>query len=147
MVTLTAPPGAAVFRKIHFNSGTVAHPHFRGSTIADPVTVTVEKETDALELEAEGWVREPRDMAKHAPIFANARLRTNLDAMAKRYPELAKAIKDLSERAEAMGQQIDAIKPLPIDAPYVWKTTPGVANGAQHRGVRGIHESAERAYE
>jgi hypothetical protein len=145
-IKLTPPPGCAPFKQIPLASGIV----LLKFSSDDRAYVTVQSESDALELEAEGWVREPPKMAKHAPIFGNAQRRANLEALAKHNPGLAKqcadlldALEDLIERTDTVSKRIGAI---PIDPPYVLRND-SIANGAQHRSVRGIHEPAERTFE
>jgi hypothetical protein len=137
VITLTPPPGQAAYREFQLSTGAVVQPDFtNGSRVA------VASEADAVELENEGWLREPVKMAA-APIFAKAQRRANLNGLAKHSPALAKACADVLAALDALEDRTAGIlRRLTPPAIGVWKE--GIANGAQHRGVHGL--SAERAH-
>lgn len=64
VIKLKAPPDQAAFKQFRLSSGTMARPNF--APAGGGITVTVESEADAIELEAEDWIRLPAAVAKRA---------------------------------------------------------------------------------
>jgi len=129
-ITLSPPPGQAPYRQIRLGSGAVARPDF-----ANGGRVTVDNESDATELEREGWLRMPT-VAKRAPIFASARREAGFAELAKYAPDVAKALAGLCDRFAELEAMVARIGPLPqflTDAP---------PNGAMHAALESIDAAA-----